>query len=81
MLSDAKMLMMTMLPPRGLPGDYAGDPDGVDGSWEEVCTCVSTSIRVRVALANSEHASRPPQRLFLACQRPIVHSNGNTVQR
>eukprot|EP01043_Picozoa_sp_COSAG02_P005896 COSAG02_NODE_163_length_32424_cov_21.759010_14_plen_86_part_00 len=45
------MLMMALLPPGGLPGGYAGDPDGASGSWEEACTCVSTPIRVRVAVA------------------------------
>ena len=50
------MLMMALLPPGGLLGGYAGDPDGVNGSWEKVCTCVSDPIRVRVALAAGEHA-------------------------
>ena len=31
-LTDAKMLMMALLLPRGLPGGYGGDPDGVNGS-------------------------------------------------
>ena len=41
------MPMMALLPPGGVLGGYAGDPVGVNGSWEEACTCVSTSIRVR----------------------------------
>ena len=45
------MVMMALLPPGGLLGGYGADPDGVNGSWEEACTCVSTSIRVRVAVA------------------------------
>ena len=44
------MVMMALLPPGGLLGGYGADPDGVNGSWEEACTCVSTSIRVRVAV-------------------------------
>ena len=68
--SDAKMLMMALLPPGGLLGGYGGDPDGVNGSWEEACTCVSTSIRVRVAVAAGEYPRHLPQRLFLACPRP-----------
>ena len=58
------MLMMALLPPGGL-GGYGGDPDGVNGSWEEACTCVSTSIRVRVAVAAGEYPRHLPQRLFL----------------
>ena len=49
------MPMMALLPPRGLLGGYAADPGGVNGSWEEACTCVSTSIRVRVAVAAGEY--------------------------
>ena len=64
------MLMMALLPPGGLIGGYAGDPDGASGSWEKVCTCVSTPIRVRVALATGEYARHLPQRLFIACPRP-----------
>ena len=64
------MLMMALLPPGGLLGGYAGDPDGVNGSWEEAYTCVSTPIRVRVAVAAGEFARHLPQRLFLACPRP-----------
>ena len=64
------MLMMALLPPGGLLGGYAADPGGVNGSWEEACTCVSNPIRVRVALAAGEFAHRLPQRLFLACPRP-----------
>ena len=64
------MLTMALLPPGGLLGGYAGDPDGVNGSWGKVRTCVSTPIRVRVALANGEYARHLPQRLFLACPRP-----------
>ena len=45
------MLMMALLPPGGMLGGYAGDPDRVNGSWETAYTCVSTSMRVRVALA------------------------------
>ena len=56
-LSDAKMLMMALLPPGGLLGGYAADPGGVNGSWEEACTCVSNPIRVRVALAAGEFAA------------------------
>ena len=48
------MLMMALLPPGELLGGYGGDPDGVNGSREKVYTCVSTSIRVRVALAAGE---------------------------
>ena len=50
------MLMMALLPPGELLGGYGGDPDGVNGSREKVYTCVSTSIRVRVALAAGEFA-------------------------
>ena len=64
------MLMMALLPPGGLLGGYGADPDGVNGSWEEACTCVSTSIRVRVAVAAGEYPRHLPQRLFLACPRP-----------
>ena len=60
------MLMMALLPPGGLLGGYAGDPDGVNGSWEKACTYVSTPIRVRVAVATGELARHLPQRLFLA---------------
>ena len=42
------MPMMALLPPRGPLGGYPGDLGGVNGSWEEACTCVSTPIRVRV---------------------------------
>ena len=56
------MLMMAMLPPGGLLGGYAADPGGVNGSWEEACTCVSNPIRVRVALAAGEFAHRLPRR-------------------
>ena len=59
------MLMMALLPPVGLLGGYAGDPDGVNGSWEKACISVSTPIRVRVALATGECARHLPQRLFL----------------
>ena len=71
------MLMMALLPPGGLLGGYAGDPDGVNGSWEKACTYVSTPIRVRVAVATGELARHLPQRLFLACPRPasIVQQN------
>ena len=68
------MPMMAMLPPGDLLGGYAGDPSGVNGSWEEACTCVSTPICVRVALAADEFAHRLPQRLFLACPRPTLRS-------
>ena len=64
------MLMMALLPPGGLLGGYAGDPDGVNGSWEKACTYVSTPIRVRVAVAAGEYPRHLPQRLFLACPRP-----------
>ena len=60
------MLMMALLPPGGLLGGYAGDPDGVNGSWENACTFVSTPIHVRVALATGEYACHLQQRLFLA---------------
>ena len=51
------MLMMALLPPGELLGGYGGDPDGVNGSREKVYTCVSTSIRVRVAvIADGEYA-------------------------
>ena len=69
-VTDAKMLMKAPLLPRGVLGSYGGDPGGVSGSWEEACTCVSTPIRVRAALAAGEFAHRLPQRLFLACPRP-----------
>ena len=49
------MVMMAPLPPGGLLGGHGADPDGVNGSWEEACTCVSTSIRVRVAVAAGEY--------------------------
>ena len=64
------MLMMALLPPGGLLGGYAGDPDGVNGSREKACTSVSTPIHMRVALATGEFARHLPQRLFLACPRP-----------
>ena len=70
MHGDAKIVMMVLLPPGGLLGGYAGDPDRVNGSWETAYTCVSTSMRVRVALATGELAHHLPQRLFLACPRP-----------
>ena len=60
------MVMMALLPPGGLLGGYGADPNGVNGSWEETCTCVSTSIRVRVAVAAGEYPRHLPQRLFLA---------------
>ena len=60
------MLMMALLPPGGLLGGYAEDPDGVNGSWEKACTSVSTPIRVRVALATSE---------FLGCSERLGRSN------
>ena len=50
------MVMMALLPPGGLLGGYGADPDGVNGSWEEACTCVSTSICVRVATVACELA-------------------------
>ena len=40
------MLMMVLLLPRGLLGGYGGDPDGVNGSWEEASTGVSLPICV-----------------------------------
>ena len=64
------MPMMAPTTPGGLLGGYGADPDGINGSWEEECTCVSTSIRVRVAVAAGEHVHHLPQRLFLACPRP-----------
>ena len=71
------MLTMALLPPGGLLGGYAADPGGVNGSWEEACTCVSTPIRVRAALAAGEFAHHLPQRLFLACPRPTcAHEHG-----
>ena len=54
------MVMMALLPLGGLLGGYGADPDGVNGSWEEACTCVSTSIRVRVAVAAGEYARHLP---------------------
>ena len=56
------MVMMALLPPGGLLGGYGADPDGVNGSWEEACTCVSTStsIRVRVAVAAGEYPRHLP---------------------
>ena len=56
------MLMMALLPPGELLGGYGGDPDGVNGSREKVYTCVSTSIRVRVALAARARLSPRLQR-------------------
>ena len=50
------MLMMVLLLAEGVLGGYGGDPDGVNGSWEKVSTCVSIPICVRVALATGEHA-------------------------
>ena len=41
-VTDVKMPMMALLPPGGLLGGYAGDPGGVNGSWEGACTFVST---------------------------------------
>ena len=64
------MLMMALLALGGLLGGYVGDPDGVNGFWEKACTCVSTPIRVRVAVAAGEYPRHLPQRLFLACPRP-----------
>jgi hypothetical protein len=57
------MLKMALLPPPGgLLGGYAKDPGGAKGPREEACICVSTSVRVRVALAAVEHARHlPPQ--------------------
>ena len=55
------MVMMALLPPGGLLGGYGADPDGVNGSWEEACTCVSTSIRVRVAVAADVSGTRLDQ--------------------
>ena len=55
------MVMMALLPPGGLLGGYGADPDGVNGSWEEACICVSTSIRVRVAVAAGEYPGHLPQ--------------------
>ena len=49
------MVMMALPPPGGLLGGYVADPDGANGSWEKACTCVSTSIRVRVAVAAGEY--------------------------
>ena len=80
------MLMMALLPPGGLLGGYAADPGGVNGSWEEACTCVSNPIRVRVALAAGEFAHRLPQRLFLAfydipnTERESNHARENRVE-
>ena len=73
------MLMMALLPPGGLLGGYAADPGGVNGSWEEACTCVSNPIRVRVALAAGEFAHRLPQRRFLGRRRlrRIRYQNGH----
>ena len=67
------MVMMALLPPGGLLGGYAADPGGVNGSWEEACTCVSNPIRVRVALAAGEFAHRLPQRLFPRLSTPREH--------
>ena len=75
------MLMMALLPPGGLLGGYGADPDGVNGSWEEACTCVSTSIRVRVAVAAGEYPRHLPQRLFLACPRPASMACALPVRR
>ena len=50
------MLMMALLPLGGLLGGYAGDPGGINRSWEKACTCVSAPIRVRVTLATGEYA-------------------------
>ena len=67
------MVMMALLPPGGLLGGYGADPDGVNGSWEEACTCVSTSIRVRVALAAGEFCSPPPTATFPRLPTPHEH--------
>ena len=75
------MVMMALLPPGGLLGGYGADPDGVNGSWEEACTCVSTSIRVRVAVAAGEYLRHLPQRLFLACPRPASMACALPVRR
>ena len=40
---------MALLPPVGLLGGYAGDPDGVNGSWEKACTSVVTVHGVRAS--------------------------------
>ena len=61
------MLTMALLLPGGLLGGYGGDPGEANGSWGKACTCVSTSIRVRVAVAAGEYPRHLPQRLFLAC--------------
>ena len=75
------MVMMALLPPGGLLGGYGGDPDGVNGSWEKACTCVSTSIRVRVAVAEGEYARcsdvrhSPLSRVLLLCYKSDVDTN------
>ena len=67
------MVMMALLPAGGLLGGYAADPGGVNGSWEEACTCVSTPIRVRAAVAAGEFARRLPLRAERA-QRATARS-------
>ena len=64
------MVMMALLPPGGLLGGYGADPDGVNGSWEEACTCVSTSIRVRVAVAAGEYARNAARNNVAAAAAP-----------
>ena len=75
------MLMMALLPPVGLLGGYADDPDGVNGSWEDACTCVSTPIRVRVAVAAGEYSRHLPQRLFLASSAIISILGAHLAKR
>eukprot|EP01043_Picozoa_sp_COSAG02_P019086 COSAG02_NODE_909_length_16018_cov_15.571895_7_plen_70_part_00 len=55
-VSDAKMLMMVLLLPGGMLDGYAGDPDGVNGSWEKASTSVSDPFCVRVHARFSDRA-------------------------
>ena len=72
------MLMMALLPPGGLLGGYAGDPDGVNGSWEKACTYVSAPIRVRVASAAGKTSPRSsePAHTHPRLPRPSLYSSG-----
>ena len=72
------MLMMALLPPGGLLGGYAGDPDGVNGSWEKACTYVSTPIRVRVAEGRELVLAQGLTPLVESC-RMRVHVSGCAV--
>ena len=55
------MVMMALLPPGGLLGGYGADPDGVNGSWEEACACVSTSKEPLTPSAKSAEGTNKGQ--------------------